>query len=188
MPAIIISGAPGIIVPLQNASGYTGQYGPNLETLPALVKDMKLQANVSRFLLVPYGWENRGTWAGINYFPPQPSTRAWHDVNQALAATGDATMMLVSGYWCENILLPPPNDTKDQMKMGDVIFKTYIWHIERHRTYVHLLKITSPKYQTPAPKNIVSLVQFNAEGSVPTFRKCFTCSLCFVVTLVIHIY
>eukprot|EP01051_Picozoa_sp_SAG22_P009397 SAG22_NODE_782_length_7256_cov_8.627498_3_plen_620_part_00 len=46
---------------------------------------------------VPYGWENRGTWAGINYFPAVPSNEAWKTVNAELAKTGDGTMFLVSG-------------------------------------------------------------------------------------------
>ena len=50
-------------------------------------------------MFVPYGWENRGTWAGINYFPAQPSNESWIEVNRELRKTGDASMFLVSGYW-----------------------------------------------------------------------------------------
>jgi hypothetical protein len=39
-------------------------------------------------IFVPYGWENRGTWAGINYFPAQPSNEAWKTVNAELAKSG----------------------------------------------------------------------------------------------------
>jgi hypothetical protein len=50
-------------------------------------------------VFVPYGWEHRGTWAGINYFPAQPDNQSWVVANRALRAAGDATMLLVSGYW-----------------------------------------------------------------------------------------
>jgi hypothetical protein len=45
-------------------------------------------------IFVPYGWENRGTWAGINYFPAQPSNEAWKTVNAELAKTGTEKMHL----------------------------------------------------------------------------------------------
>ena len=34
------------------------------------------------------GWENRGTWAGINYFPARPSNEDWARVTAELAQSG----------------------------------------------------------------------------------------------------
>eukprot|EP00040_Diaphanoeca_grandis_P006218 m.36461 g.36461 ORF g.36461 m.36461 type:complete len:799 (-) comp17363_c0_seq1:42-2438(-) len=101
IPKILLSGASGVIIGLQNASGYSGgpTFGPQLEKLPAYVAQMKARLHGTNMLLIPYGWENRGTWAGINYFPAVPSNDAWATASSALNTTGDALMLLVSGFW-----------------------------------------------------------------------------------------
>lgn len=101
IPDILLSGAPGIISGIQNEQGYSAasRLGSGLEGLPAYLRKYKAQINTSRMVFVPYGWENRGTWAGINYFPAVPSNNSWQAANKALKAAGDATMLLVSGYW-----------------------------------------------------------------------------------------
>ena len=101
IPDILLSGAPGIISGIQNEQGYSAasRLGSRLEGLPAYLRKYKAEINTSRMVFVPYGWENRGTWAGINYFPAIPSNASWKAANKALKAAGDATMLLVSGYW-----------------------------------------------------------------------------------------
>jgi hypothetical protein len=101
VPPILLSGAPGLILGIQNGSGYCGAaaLGPNLEKLPDYVAAYKSRLQTPRALFVPYGWENRGTWAGIQYFPAVPSNAAWAQANNALAAAGDGSMFLVSGSW-----------------------------------------------------------------------------------------
>ena len=101
VPDVLLSGAPGIISGIQNEQGYSAaeKFGPRLEKLPDFLAEYKAKINTSRLIFVPYGWENRGTWAGINYFPAQPSNESWIEVNRELRKTGDATMFLVSGYW-----------------------------------------------------------------------------------------
>jgi hypothetical protein len=101
IPSILLSGAPGIISGLRG--GKTCQVlptlGDNLEHLPTFIDSYKARINTSRMLFVPYGWENHGTWAGLNYFPAQPNNQSWVTANRALKAAGDSTMLLVSGYW-----------------------------------------------------------------------------------------
>ena len=81
--------------------GYDGNasFGPQLERLPAYVAGVKKRLRGTNVVLVPYGWEHHGTWAGIDYFPAVPSTSAWNAVAASLNRTGDAAMLLVSGFW-----------------------------------------------------------------------------------------
>ena len=101
VPGVLLSGAAGVIVGLQDRTGYDGNttFGPQLERLPAYVADLKERLHGTNIVLVPYGWEHHGTWAGIDYFPAVPSTSAWNAAAAALNRTGDATMLLVSGFW-----------------------------------------------------------------------------------------
>ncbi|MCC6353442.1 MAG: hypothetical protein IT577_06125 [Verrucomicrobiae bacterium] len=50
-------------------------------------------------IFVPYGWEGRGTWAGINYLPAQPANEYWQRVNALLEEHGHRSAALLSGYW-----------------------------------------------------------------------------------------
>ena len=61
-----------------------------LERLPGYVADLKARLHGTNVVLVPYGWEHHGTWAGIDYFPAVPSTPAWEAATAALNRTGDA--------------------------------------------------------------------------------------------------
>jgi hypothetical protein len=99
VPGFLKEGAAGLVVPIANADGYTGLLGPALEKLPPLAASYRARAKVPHLLVVPYGWENRGTWAGIHYHPAVPSERAWRDANTALKAQGDRAAMLTSGFW-----------------------------------------------------------------------------------------
>lgn len=71
IPEILLRGSPGIIAGIQDAQGYSGSnlFGPNLEKLPAWLDAYKAQVQTKQkpnLIFIPYGWENRGTWAGIN--------------------------------------------------------------------------------------------------------------------------
>ena len=99
VPAFLKEGAAGVIVGIGSPKGYNGAFGPALEKLPAFAADYRKRAKVPHLIVVPYGWENRGTWAGIHYLPARPSDEAWHSVNAELKAQGDRTALLTSGYW-----------------------------------------------------------------------------------------
>ena len=99
VPAFLKEGAAGVILGLGSPTGYNGSLGPALEKLPALAADYRKRAKVPHLIVVPYGWENRGTWAGIHYLPACPSDVAWRAVNAALRVQGDRTALLTSGFW-----------------------------------------------------------------------------------------
>ena len=99
IPAFLKEGSAGIIFNLSNPEGYNGSMGPDLERLPEITEVYRKRAGVPHMIVVPYGWENRGTWAGINYFPARPSDDAWRKANAALRAQGDRSALLTSGPW-----------------------------------------------------------------------------------------
>jgi len=99
VPAFLKEGAAGVIFGIGSPKGYNGAFGPELETLPAEVEAYRKRAKVPHMIVVPYGWENRGTWAGINYFPARPSDEAWRRANDTLRMQGDRTALMTSGYW-----------------------------------------------------------------------------------------
>ena len=99
VPEFLKEGAAGVIFGIGGRKGYNGSFGPNLERLPEIVAEYRKRAGVPHMLVMPYGWENRGTWGGINYFPARPSDEAWRSANAALKAQGDRTAFLTSGYW-----------------------------------------------------------------------------------------
>ena len=99
IPAFLKEGSAGIIFGIGSPKGYNGSFGPNLERLPEVVAEYRKRAGVKHMIAIPYGWENRGTWAGINYFPAIPSDEAWRNANKALMAQGDRSAFLTSGYW-----------------------------------------------------------------------------------------
>jgi len=99
IPAFLKEGPAGIIFRLGSPKGYNGSMGPDLERLPEITEAYRKRAGVPHMIVVPYGWENRGTWAGINYFPARPSDEAWRKANSVLRAQGDRSALLTSGYW-----------------------------------------------------------------------------------------
>ena len=99
VPAFLKEGAAGVIFGIGSPKGYNGALGPSLERLPEIAAAYRHRAKVPHLIVVPYGWENRGTWAGIHYFPARPSDEAWRTANAALRAQGDRTALLTSGYW-----------------------------------------------------------------------------------------
>ncbi len=99
VPQFLKDGAAGVVFGIGGPDGYNGALGPGLEKLPGLVAEYRARAKVPHMIAVPYGWENRGTWAGIHYLPARPSDNAWRKANAALRAQGDRAVMLTSGYW-----------------------------------------------------------------------------------------
>ncbi len=100
IPAFLKEGSGIIITGIQNATGFNpARYGETLERLPAEVAAYREKTGLKHLVFVPYGWENRGTWVGINYLPAQPSNEAWVAAGKALRAQGDRLAFLTSGYW-----------------------------------------------------------------------------------------
>ncbi len=99
VPQFLKRGAGVLITGIQNEAGYTEKMGRDLERLPELVASYRQRTELASVIFVPYGWENRGTWAGINYLPAVPSNDAWKRANAALRAQGDRTAFMTSGLW-----------------------------------------------------------------------------------------
>ncbi len=99
IPAFLKEGAAGVIYGIANEEGYNGTFGPALERVPEVAREWRERLQVPHVIIVPYGWERRGTWAGINYFPAVPSDEAWAEANRGLAAEGNASLFLTSGFW-----------------------------------------------------------------------------------------
>ncbi|MFZ5829050.1 MAG: DUF6259 domain-containing protein [Planctomycetota bacterium] len=99
LPQFLKDGSGIIIVGIRNPQGYNGQLGPDLTGAADFAAAYRKRTDLKHIVLVPYGWEGRGTWAGINYFPAVPSNEAWQQANAALRAQGDRVAMLTSGYW-----------------------------------------------------------------------------------------
>jgi hypothetical protein len=99
IPQFLKDGAGIIIAGIQNPKGYNGFLGDNLERLPQLMSDYRKRTGLAHMVFVPYGWENRGTWAGIHYLPAVPSSEAWERASAALRSQGDRVAMLTSGFW-----------------------------------------------------------------------------------------
>ncbi len=99
IPSFLKRGTGVIITGIQHEEGRAKLIGRNLERLPELVRRYRERTELASVIFVPYGWENRGTWAGINYLPAVPSNEAWVRANAALRAQGDRTAFLTSGFW-----------------------------------------------------------------------------------------
>ncbi len=128
VPQFLKRGAAVLIANIQNENGYTGALGERLERLPALCEQYRRRAGVKHVVFVPYGWENRGTWAGIHYLPAVPSSEAWRAVAEALHAQGDRVGMLVSGFWWVVKRRSTPNgpsfdDTEEFERRKDMLIR-----------------------------------------------------------------
>ena len=99
VPAFLKEGAAAFVGNVHREPERTATMGRDLERLAELVGAYRKRAELGHMIFVPYGWENRGTWAGINYFPAVPSDEAWRKANEALRAQGDRACFLMSGYW-----------------------------------------------------------------------------------------
>ncbi len=69
-----------------------------IERLPEIADRYRQQTGLPHIGFAPFGWENRGCWAGINYFPARPSNEVWRKINRELKSGGNFTFMMPSGY------------------------------------------------------------------------------------------
>ena len=99
IPQFLKDGAGIIIAGIANPVGRAKLVGERLEKLPDLMDAYRKATGLKHMVFVPYGWENRGTWAGINYFPAVPSDDLWRRTNAELKKRGHRTAFLTSGYW-----------------------------------------------------------------------------------------
>jgi hypothetical protein len=99
IPQFLKQGAGIIIAGIQNPEGRTRLFGENFEKLPDILDAYRDATGLKHLVFVPYGWENRGTWAGINYFPAIPSDDCWRAVNRTLRERDHRTAFLTSGFW-----------------------------------------------------------------------------------------
>jgi len=121
VPPLLKKGS-GVIIEsgFQNSNATAEKYGQNLEKLPEFVEAYRRKTGLAHVVFVPYGWENRGNWAGINYFPAHPSNEAWSKTAQRLRENGDGLMFLTSGFWWvvkrQDVGLGPAFDDSEQIE------------------------------------------------------------------------
>ncbi|MCX7016250.1 MAG: DUF6259 domain-containing protein [Candidatus Sumerlaeota bacterium] len=99
VPAFLKEGCGLFVGNVHREAERTDTMGRDLERLPELVAAYRTRGAMAHMMFVPYGWENRGMWAGIHYFPTVPSDADWRKANEALRAQGDRSCFLMSGYW-----------------------------------------------------------------------------------------
>jgi len=99
IPEFLKEGSGIVITGIANPAGREKRFGKRMEKLPDLMDAYRKATGLKHMVFVPYGWENRGTWAGINYFPSVPSDEVWREVNKELKKRGHRTAFLTSGYW-----------------------------------------------------------------------------------------
>jgi len=69
-----------------------------IKKLPQIAEEYQKRMQMPHIGFAPFGWENRGAWAGINYFPARPSNEIWRSVNTELHKKGNFTFVLPSGF------------------------------------------------------------------------------------------
>jgi len=100
VPRFLKEGAGIIAYPgFNNDAEIQKKFGKDLEKLPDLVRAYRRRTGLAHIVFIPYGWENRGNWAGIHYYPAHPSNEAWMKVSRQLRETDDYVMFLTSGFW-----------------------------------------------------------------------------------------
>ncbi|MFQ5810202.1 MAG: DUF6259 domain-containing protein, partial [Armatimonadota bacterium] len=99
VPQFLKEGCAVVIVSVHNPVGRAKNVGPDLERITDFAAAYRDRTGVAHLIVVPYGWENRGTWAGINYLPAVPSNEAWRRATAALKAQGDRAAFMTSGFW-----------------------------------------------------------------------------------------
>ncbi len=99
VPQFLKDGAGVIITGIANAAGREERFGKRLEKLPDVLDEYRERTGLKHMVFVPYGWENRGTWAGIHYLPTVPGDDIWKEVNAELRRRGHRTAFMTSGYW-----------------------------------------------------------------------------------------
>lgn len=99
IPAYFKEGAALMAVPFLHELKWYRLYPYDIiEKLPKIARAFHERTGLSHIGFVPMGWENRGAWAGINYFPPRPSDETWRTINAGLKAQGDFLLMMPSGF------------------------------------------------------------------------------------------
>lgn len=68
------------------------------EAVAGQMAQYKARSELAHMVFIPYGWENRGAWAGINYLPARPSNEAWTRVAAELKQQGDYLGLMTSGF------------------------------------------------------------------------------------------
>lgn len=99
IPQFLKDGAGILITGIANPNGREKLMGAHLEKLPDLLDAYREATGLKHIVFVPYGWENRGTWVGINYLPSIPSNEDWIRTNSILRERGHRTAFLTSGFW-----------------------------------------------------------------------------------------
>jgi len=99
VPSFLKDGSGVIITSIGNPAFRARTVGDHLEKLPDLMDKYREATGLKHMIFVAYGWENRGTWAGINYFPTIPSDGAWRKATAALKKRGHRVAFLTSGFW-----------------------------------------------------------------------------------------
>jgi len=99
VPQFLKDGSGIIITPVNNPVHRARMLGEDLEKLPDLMDAYRERTGLKHLVFVPYGWENRGTWAGINYLPAVPSDEHWRRAARALQKRGHRIAFLTSGFW-----------------------------------------------------------------------------------------
>jgi hypothetical protein len=99
IPAFLKEGAGILITGVANPVGREKLLGGHLEKLPDLLDAYRNATGLKHIVFVPYGWENRGTWVGINYLPSIPSDGDWIKTNAELRRRGHRTAFMTSGFW-----------------------------------------------------------------------------------------
>lgn len=99
VPAFLKEGYALLIDSFRGADAAYQKFGQDGRKLLATLDAYRERTGLKGLIFVPYGWEGRGTWAGINYLPAQPSNEYWQKVNGLLEAHGHRSAALLSGYW-----------------------------------------------------------------------------------------
>ena len=99
IPRFLKEGSAVLCVPfLHEKPEYTLFPYDYLSKLPQTAVAYQKRTQLPHIVFAPFGWENRGAWAGINYFPARPSNEVWQKINADLRRQGNYTMMLPSGF------------------------------------------------------------------------------------------
>jgi len=99
VPAFLTEGRALVIDSFMGAESAYQKFGTDGRKLLSRLNAYRERTGVKGMIFVPYGWEGRGTWAGINYLPAQPSNEYWSNVNALLKQHGHRSAALLSGYW-----------------------------------------------------------------------------------------
>lgn len=128
IPAFLTDAAGILIDSIRTPKGLTEKYGPNMERLPDVIDQYREATGLKHIVFIPYGWENRGTWAGIHYLPAFPSNEFWQDMAAELKKRGNRIGMLTSGFWWvvkrqTNGCGPGFDDSADLAQLGDMCIR-----------------------------------------------------------------